>query len=178
MAELEGGEKLAQALKQISQNLRKGGTLKVGFLAGATYPDGTPVAMVAAIQNFGAPRAGIPPRPFFSNMIAKHSAEWPRVIQAQLKSTDYNARTTMGRLGVLIRGQLQQEIRDTNNPPLSPVSLMVRQLVGPNGTATFADVLEARRLVAAGQVAKGVSTKPLIWSAHMISSVAYVYEER
>lgn len=134
--------------------------------------------MIAAIQNFGAPRAGIPPRPFFSNMVAEHSAEWPDEIRAQLKATNYDARLTMNRMGGLLRGQLQTSIRDTNNPPLSPVSLMIRQIIGPGGTATFADVQEARRRVAAGEVASGVSSKVLIWTSHMINSVAYEYEER
>lgn len=175
---IDGGDKLKAALRQIADSLSRGGSLKVGFLSGATYPNGTPVAMVGAILNFGAPRAGIPPRPFFSEFVAKNSKGWPDEIRAQLKATGYDAALTMSRMGVLLQGQLRQSIRDTNQPPLSPVTLMVRQIVGPNGTATFADVQEARRRVAAGERASDVSTKPLIWTAHMINSVAYEYEER
>lgn len=48
-----GGEALQKYLDNIAKNLTKGDALKVGFLANATYPDGTPVAMVAAVNEFG-----------------------------------------------------------------------------------------------------------------------------
>ena len=171
MTVLSGGDKLAAALREMSRGLRGGAELRVGFLEGALYPDGTPVAMVAAIQEFGAPRAGIPPRPFFRRMIAADSGGWAPVVADQLKKTSYDATATLDRLGALIKGQLQQSINDLTVPPLSPVTLMVRQIVGPNGRATFADVVEARRRVAAGESASGVSTKPLIWTAVMLGSV-------
>lgn len=147
MAVIDGGDKLLAALAGISRSVRGGGTLKVGFLSNARYPNGTPVAMVAAIQNFGAPSRNIPPRPFFTNMIAKHSSEWPGEIRTQLKSTNYDVATTMNRMGTLIRGQLQQSIRDTNEPPLAPATV--------------------RR--------KGFD-KPLIDRGIMINAVAYEYE--
>ena len=60
--------------------------LNVGFFEGATYPhsngssagnpypDGTPVAAVAAFNEFGTDR--IPPRPFMRQTIAKNQAAW------------------------------------------------------------------------------------------------------
>jgi hypothetical protein len=175
---IDGGDKLRAALDQIARSVGRGGTLSVGFLENSTYPDGASTAMVAAVQNFGAPAVGVPPRPFFSNMVAERSPEWPAEVSTQLRLTDYDVSTTMRRMGELIRGQLQQSIRDTNDPPLSPVTLMVRQIIGPRGTATFADVQEARRRVAAGETASGVSTKPLVWTSHLLNSAAYEYEER
>jgi hypothetical protein len=149
MATLDGGDKLRRALADIARGLARGGTLKVGFLEGATYPDGKSVAMVAAIHNYGAPSRNIPPRPHGSNMVARHSAEWPDEIRSQLISTNYDAAETMNRMGALIRGQWQQSIRDTNEPPLKPATI--------------------RR--------KGFD-KPLIDTSHMINSVAFEYEER
>ena len=97
MVTVRGGDKLENALRDVAARLGGKKTLRVGFLEDATYPAGKPkalraaykarkkagekgavggalygtsVAMVAAIQNYGAPRAGIPPRPFFNNMIA------------------------------------------------------------------------------------------------------------
>lgn len=121
MAEIKGGTKLAAKLAQIASGLSKPADLAVGFLAGATYPDknGTPVAMVAAIQNFGAPSRNIPPRPFFTNMVADKSPGWPDAIVANLKATGYDAERTMKLVGEGIKGQLQQSIRDTNSPPLA-----------------------------------------------------------
>jgi hypothetical protein len=49
-----GGEALQKRLKEIADKAGKGGTLRTGFLENATYPDGTPVAQVAAAQEYGA----------------------------------------------------------------------------------------------------------------------------
>ncbi|EMW9885859.1 hypothetical protein AAFW11_001380 [Salmonella enterica] len=56
-----GGRQFRQKLKQAADSLKSGKSLKVGFLEGATYPDGTPVAYIAAIQEFGG-SAVIPAR--------------------------------------------------------------------------------------------------------------------
>ena len=119
MAKMRGGEGVERALRAISENISKTATLRVGFLEGATYPDGTPVAMVAAIQEFGAPRAGIPPRPFFRNMIARKSPEWPDAIGALLKANNYDLARTFAQAGEAIAGQLRQSIVDTNSPALA-----------------------------------------------------------
>ena len=104
---------------KIARAIGKAGTLRVGFLEGAKhYPDGTSVAAVAAVLDFGAPRAGIPPRPFFRNMIAAKKSEWPDAIAKLLVANDYDADKTLRQAGAAIVGQLQQSIRDTNAPPL------------------------------------------------------------
>lgn len=123
MATISGGQKFEAALAKIAANLKDGATLRVGFLEGATYPDGTPVAMIAAIQNFGAPSVGIPPRPFFSSMVAKRKGEWPKALATNLKANDYDVDKTLRQAGAAIQGQLQQSIQDTNAPPLSPVTI-------------------------------------------------------
>ncbi|MFT8655942.1 MAG: hypothetical protein ABF785_04530 [Acetobacter papayae] len=48
-----GGAGLANALKQLQDKLGQGAHVRVGFLEDATYPDGTPVAYIASIQEFG-----------------------------------------------------------------------------------------------------------------------------
>ena len=173
MASVEGGNKLGAALSALASKLGDATSVDVGFLENATYPDGTRVAMVAAIQEFGAPRVGIPPRPFFRTMISKKSGEWPKAVADLLVANDFDAAKTLDQAGAAIKGQLQQSIVETNDPPLSPVTLMVRQIVGPNGTPTFADVMEARRRVDAGEVAQGVASKPLVWTGNLLNSVDY-----
>lgn len=51
---LLGGEKLRIKLAEMANKIRGQGVLRVGFLEGFNYPDGTPVAYVAAINEFGA----------------------------------------------------------------------------------------------------------------------------
>jgi hypothetical protein len=172
MPSFTGGEAFQNALRDLGQKLSRPATLRVGFLEGATYPNGQPVAMVAAIQEFGAPRAGIPPRPFFRNMIAARKASWPAAIIQALKDNDYDVKKALAITGLGIAGQLQQSIRDTNDPNLSPVTLMLRKMFGNHPENIRArDVAEARRRVAAGESSAGVSTKPLVWTGHLINSV-------
>jgi hypothetical protein len=123
MATITGGDKLKSLLKMLEERMTNASSVKVGFLAEATYPDGKPVAMIAAIQEFGAPRAGIPPRPFFRNMIAAKSPEWPAAMAALLKANGYDAFRALQLTGEGISGQLKQSIIDTNSPPLAQATI-------------------------------------------------------
>lgn len=142
MAQIRGGDKFERRLRQIATAVSVPATVRVGFLENARYPDGKPVAFIAAIHNYGAPRAGIPPRPFFSNMIANKQGEWPAAIAGLLRANDYDAARALDIAGAAIAGQLRQSIIDTNAPPLAPSTI--------------------RR--------KGFS-KPLIETSHMINSI-------
>lgn len=121
--EIKGGDKFEAALLEIARMIDQPKTLKVGFMSGAVYPNGTSVAMVAAIHNYGAPAAGIPPRPFFSNMIADKSPEWPDAIAGLLKSTRYDVDETLKRTGETIAGQLLDSILNGKYAPLKPATI-------------------------------------------------------
>lgn len=132
---MKGGDKFEAALKDLAKKLKQPGTLRVGFLEGATYPDdGQSVAEVAFFNEFGKtvtvknehPVAGELggtyfqlPRPFFRNMIAKNGDSWPSAIAQNLKSQDYDTKKVLDLAGDGISGQLRQSIQDTNSPPLA-----------------------------------------------------------
>jgi len=141
--------KIQEYLEGKAQRLGRGNgaKLRVGFLEGASYPDGTSVALVAAVQNFGAPSRGIPPRPFFTNMVKNHQDEWPGVIEAALAAENYDAKEAMRWVGEHIAGELRQSILDTNDPPLAPATI--------------------RR--------KGFA-KPLVDTGHLLNSIDYEVE--
>jgi hypothetical protein len=120
---LKGGDKFEAALRDIAEKVSQPATLRVGFLSAARYPDGTSVAMVAAIQEFGAPSRGIPPRPFFRRAIAKHSPEWPEAVGNLLKANGYDAVKALSLSGAAIAGQIQQSIVDLTDPPLAPSTI-------------------------------------------------------
>lgn len=153
MASISGGAKLQRALDDIARRIGKGGTLNVGFLEGATYPGGedggepTSVAEVALAQNFGTAR-GIPPRPFFTNMVKDQSPGWGGKLEKVLKANDYDVPKALALMGEGIKGQLQQSILNTNDPPLAESTIK----------------------------AKGFD-KPLIHTSNMINSVDYEVEE-
>lgn len=123
MASVSGGDRLAQRLKEIAVRLGTNPEVKVGFLEGSTYPDGTSLPMVAAINEFGAPSRGQPPRPFIRNMIAAHRREWPKAAADLLATNDFDARKTLQLVGEGIKAQMQQSITDLLDPPLAPATV-------------------------------------------------------
>lgn len=117
---------LEKALGEISGKIKKGGTLRVGFLEGATAPDGQSIPLRAALNEFGHQNSNgtvVPPRPFFRNMIAQYSGGWSDGIAYQLKATNYNVGLTLQRTGEALKGQLTRSILDLWEPPLSPVTI-------------------------------------------------------
>jgi hypothetical protein len=142
VASVSGGEGLSAKLRELGDKIRSATEVRVGFLEGATYPDGTPVAEIAAIHNFGAPAAGIPARPFFSNMVTDKSPEWGDKFRKVLTGADYDAGLALELMGEGIAGQLRESIVATNDPPLSPIT-----------------------------IARKGSSKPLVDTGHMLASV-------
>jgi hypothetical protein len=126
-----GGSKLKSVLESMAARVGRAQELQVGFMSGATYPDGTPVAMVAAIQNYGAPEAGIPARPFFSNMVAAKSPDWGESLGNVLKAQEYDADLALKAMGVGISGQLQESIRETDSPALAPATIARKGFATP-----------------------------------------------
>lgn len=175
MSAVKGGDKLAAALAKISAGVSQPATLSVGFLEGATEPDGTSIPMIAAIQEFGAPKANIPPRPFFRTMVAAKSPEWPKAVADLLKANNYDAVKTLGQTGEGIKGQLQESIIDTMEPALSPVTVMLRGMRSNDQSLVVnrTVVEEARARVKAGLTNYGASTKPLIDSGNLLNAVDY-----
>lgn len=168
MADVSGGEGFDEAMARIGDKV-KSALVRVGFLEDATYPDGTKVATVAAISNYGAPAAGIPPRPFFTNMVRDQSPTWAERFERVLQSTGFDAELALERMGEGIAGQLREAIVALNDPANSPVTDLLKQRFPTGEGVTFADVQQARADVAAGVTApKG---KPLVWSGHLLGSV-------
>ena len=123
MATVSGGNKLSQRLTEMADALGGGASVDVGFMSNATYPDGTSVALVAAVQEWGSPSRGIPPRPFFRRMIADKAKEWPKAIADLLVANKYDAAKTMAQTGAGVKGQLQQSIIDLREPALAPSTI-------------------------------------------------------
>ena len=119
MAVIRGGEIIAGKLQEMTKGFRQKELLRVGFLSGAKYPDGTSVALVAAFNEYGSPSRGQPPRPFFRNAIARHESEWPELITGLLKKNHYNGELALAEAGAVIAGQIRQSIIDLISPPLA-----------------------------------------------------------
>jgi len=97
--------------KKLSATLRAAPyRLRVGFMESDRYPRGIPIATVAAINDFGAPSRGIPPRPFFRNMVRDKSPQWPNTLADLLKANGYDAKAALDKMGLIIADQLRDSI--------------------------------------------------------------------
>ena len=125
-----GGEKLKATLAKAEQARNK--RVKVGFFSTAKYQDGTPVANVAAIQEFGAPEAGIPERPFFRQSIAIMEGELPSVLARIVDPKTMEVGDREGNLlGAYAADVIQQRIVDLEEPPNSPRTIALKGSSNP-----------------------------------------------
>ena len=116
---LSGGDKLEARLAEIAAKLGSGAEVEVGFMSGATYQeDGTSVALVAALNEFGTSKA--PPRPFFRNAIAANSDKWPVNVATALKANGYDPAKALDLVGQEIQEEIQDSIRSNTPPPNAP----------------------------------------------------------
>lgn len=168
-----GGTRLHAKLKELAGRLGNGEVLRVGFLETAKYPTGEQVAQVAWWNEYGTKTS--PPRPFFRNMIAENKDAWGEALAKILTATNMDVERSLGLMGERVSDQLRESIVSTNEPALSPITLMLRKMRQGRTDAptTGAMVGEAARRVAAGESTAGVNAKPLIYSNVMRSSVAY-----
>ena len=180
MAEIgfSGGEKLKKYLEDLAEKSTSA-KVNVGFFEGATYPDGTPVAAVAAIQNYGAPKASIPPRPFFSNAIKDNSPDWGDRIGEAIDQLGYDSVKVMDAMGQEIQGEIREAIVNISGPALSPITVMLRGMRSHDQSlvVTGKTVGEAAQRVAAGLTDYGASTTPLRDTKTMLNSVEYKVDE-
>jgi hypothetical protein len=174
-----GGGKIAGYLNKLKNKLSNP-VVRVGFLDHATYAGtGVSIAMVAAIQEFGAPNARfpIPPRPYFRPVIEKGKKTWGPTTGKLLVANNYDGKKTMQMMGELIAGDIRRSISTLQAPPLSPVTVMMRSLrrQNPGAPVGLRTVFHAIALVKAGAIpVSGTSTKPLIDSPDgMVNHVSY-----
>lgn len=137
MANWKGSGGFEKKLKAVTAKIGSGKKVKVGYFEDAEYPDGTKVALVAAIQNFGAPAKNIPPRPFFTNFIIDGQKEWPKVVASALKAQNYDSAAALADVGQELEGELRQSIQQTNEPPLKEATIKrkghAKPLIGKYG---------------------------------------------
>lgn len=165
----EAFQNLNLALKQLD-----GFQGKVGWGEDAKYEDGTPVAYVATIQEFGW--GPIPPRSFMRVAAARCEAKW-RAIAGRAAQAILLGKIT-GRAGMQMitaeaESDVLQAIVDVNAPPLSMITLILRKWRRQGKKITGATVGEAARLAHSDNPpdVSGVSTKPLNDTGYMIATL-------
>ena len=111
----------------------EGMVAQIGVPSGIQYEDGTTVATVAAIQEWGAPAMKIPPRPFFRPTIEKKQQYWINVIKAALPNVtngSASAFDVLDHVGRVASLDIQETIAGIYSPPLSERTLAARRAKG------------------------------------------------
>lgn len=160
--------KLTQRLKELEKV-----EARAGWFESAKYDDGTPVAKVALIQEYGAPKRSIPPRPFLRPTIAEKKEEWTKDASEVVKGVLFGHLEPEQGMTVIAQkaaADIRQTISKIRNPPLSPVTLLLRQWKKEGREINGRTVGEAAKAVADGKRAEGVSTQPLNETGYMIAT--------
>lgn len=143
---------------------------KVGWFESAHYPEGTPVAYVATIHEFGA--GPIPARPFMRPAVADHGGEWIQQLAdgaAVALNGGMSPRDVLELVAMGAAGNVAEKIAAVTAPPLSQITLIARHTGKFKGGR---DVGAAASMLAEGpQNLRGTSTKPLVDTGQMIQSV-------
>lgn len=143
----------SEALEKLADQMKRA-KLEVGFFDTATYPDGTPVAYVAAIQEFGNPAGNNPSRPFFRNAISKNDG-WKDLASKAMNAVvegRIELNQALNQMGLKMGADVQESITDGSYEELKQSTLDARQ---------------SRKRT------EGVASKPLIDTGQMLQAVSY-----
>lgn len=153
---------------------------RVGWFEDKTYEDGTPVAYIASIQEFG--HGAIPARPFMRPAYENNREKWRKIAEDSAKKVldgTMTAKASMDLLGVVAQEDIADAIIAVNAPPLSPLTILARKyrkVVGSKipGAATLGAL---DKLLKSGKAdLSGVSTKPLQDTGQMLADVSFITE--
>ena len=174
MAVMSGGDKIGKALDDIVKRFG-GDEVSVGFMEGAKYPDGTPVAAVAFWDEFGhAGRFPSPPRPFFRTMVSKEKPTWSGKM-ARLARTK-GSQKVLALMGENIGDALVDSIDNGSFEKLSDTTLRLREVFGidrMNQIDYTAVYMAAREVAEGAPIASGTAAKPLEWTSVMKHAITY-----
>lgn len=104
---------------------------QIGWFPGALYDDGTPVAYVATIQEYGSVTDGrvIPPRPFMRPTLKANEGKylgWIKNAIASILKGKSTIDQELDRIGQGVEGDIRKKIRTITDPPLAESTLKNR----------------------------------------------------
>ncbi len=116
-----------KALDRLRQRLiGKNRVVNVGVPEGKKESDGTPVAMIAAVHEFGSPSQGIPERSFLRASVQRNRQKYVRLNRINLVKMlhgQMSAEQALGQLGEMAKGDVQTEIRSGDFAPLKAATI-------------------------------------------------------
>lgn len=123
MVDIKGGYRMDTALAAYAVKINKGKQVSIGFQNGATEADGTPVALIAAFNEYGVPSHNQPPRSFFRDAIAKNDKKWATMFGKGMTNTQGNADRVLELMGIQIAADIRQSILNFTSPPLAEATI-------------------------------------------------------
>ena len=170
-------KKLQAALKRIPEELQDK-EVNVGWQSNIKEENGIPVSYVATIHEFGAPEQNIPPRPMLGPTLKNNQEaylKFLRLASKQVQRGEINGQDVLDTLGEMVSSDVKKTIAQIQDPPLSPITLMLRKMRKQNPELKVSGKIvgEAAIKVKAKEDYSGVSTKPLIDSSTMINAISH-----
>ena len=146
-------ERLEQLIKELETK-----AVKVGYFEHSTYTDGTPIAYVAAIQELGYVKGGIPARPTLHPAMEAGTPNYKNGVARAFRNAMAGADlvTGLNAIGEVAAGDVKQAISSLTTPALKQSTVDAR-----------------RRRHHAGKA----SDKPLVDSGQMLQAVTYSVED-
>ncbi len=127
---VKGGRNLQRIIRR-AMNAIGVDEIEVGFFSDSKYPDGTPVAAVAAANEFGTEKDGepnIPERPFFRQGLDNAKEAVAGYILENVDGETLVIDDNLAdEIGAMVQGEIQQRITDLREPPNAPRTLAAKK---------------------------------------------------
>ena len=126
-----GGQALRKLLKADSHEAA------MGWFPSSRYPDGTPVAYIASIHEYGVATKGIPPRLGLRALDREKQGEWRKAALVAAKLALAKGTGEQGMMEVMAQvmsGDMRRHISQVRSPPLKPATIAARlRRLSPSG---------------------------------------------
>lgn len=162
--------KVGPAMARLTQAMKEAEKIqgKTGWLPSSRYEDGTPVAYIAAIQEYGDPENNLPSRSFMRTTFDAEGRKWSAAMRSGIKGVA-SGRTTiasvMETIALLAAADVRLKITSIHEPPLAQSTLEARARRANAGR-------KGKQFTAAT-----VSQKPLNDTGYMLATLVGVIEE-
>ena len=126
MIKVKGGQQLRLAIENV---VKVRGGAKVGWFQNAKYANGTSIAQVAVINEYGGivNNSAIPARPFMRTAFQNHNKEWGAIIANVLKRGDYsNTKQALEIGSIRASSDIQDSILNGNWIPNAPLTVKIK----------------------------------------------------
>jgi len=115
---------------------------RVGWFSSAKYEDGTPVAEIAAQNEFGNASKKIPPRPTIRPAIIENKSKWEQMAALganAILAGKSTAKTVMTAVTLDAENAISKNIATITEPKLAPYTLERRRAKGNSSTKPLVD---------------------------------------